>query len=171
VIGASGGTALAALQVAVLAGARVLAVTSGREKAERLRALGASRVYDRLEVDFSREVWRDTGRRGVDVVVESVGEATWEQSLRALAPGGRLVTYGATAGHRPAIDLRLVFCKQLQVIGTTMASRGEFEEMLAVAFRGGLTPVIDTVLPLHQARAAHERLEAGAQFGKIVLNP
>jgi NADPH:quinone reductase-like Zn-dependent oxidoreductase len=171
VIGASGGTAVAAIQVARLMGARVFAVTRGAENVARVRALGADVVYDRAEVDFSRELYRDTGKRGVDVVVENVGEPTWQGSIRALARGGRLVTYGATAGPKPQTDLRLVFWKQLQIIGTTMASRPEFEAMLGVALRGALVPVVDTVMPLGEARAAHERLEAGDQFGKIVLVP
>ena len=171
VLGASGGTALAAVQIARLVGARVYAVTSGAEKAGRLRQIGADVVYDRLEVDFSRELHRDTGKRGVDVVVENVGEATWKQSVRSLARGGRLVTYGATTGYRGDTDLRLLFWKQLELIGSTMASRAEFREMLAAVFTGRLTPVVDSVLPLARIREAHERMEAGAQFGKIVLRP
>ncbi len=171
VVGASGGTAVAAVQIARLAGARVLAVTSGPENVARVRALGAEIVYDRNEVDFSKEVFRDTGREGVDVVIDSVGAATWTASLRALGRGGRLVTYGATTEPVVEINLRLLFWKQLQIIGTTMSSRAEFEAMLRVALRGELRPVIDTVMPLDEARAAHERLEAGGQFGKIVLVP
>lgn len=171
VIGASGGTAIAAVQLAKYMGARVFAVTAGTANVERLRALGADVVYDREAVDFSRELWRDTAKRGVDVVVENVGEPTWEGSLRSLTRGGRLVTYGATAGPRPTIDLRLIFWKQLQIIGTTMASRAEFEAMLRVALRGELRPVIDRVLPLDAAAEAHARLEAGEHFGKIVLVP
>ncbi len=171
VLGASGGTASAAVQVAKLAGARVFAVTSGAENVARVRELGADVVYDRDQVDFSREVFRDTGRRGVDVVVENVGEATWKGSIRALARGGRLVCYGATTGPRGDIDLRVLFWKQVEIIGTTMASRPEFEAMLRAVFRGDLAPVIDSVMPLDRAREAHERLEAGGQFGKIVLVP
>lgn len=171
VLGASGGTAIAAVQIAKLMGARVFAVTRGAENVERVRALGADVVYDRDHVDFSAGVYRDTGKRGVDVVVENVGEATWKGSVRALARAGRLVTYGATTGHRAELDLRVVFWRQIQVMGSTMASRSEFEEMLRVAFRGELRPVIDSVLPLDRAREAHERLEAGGQFGKIVLVP
>jgi NADPH:quinone reductase-like Zn-dependent oxidoreductase len=171
VLGASGGTAAAAVQVARLCGARVFAVTSGPENVERVRALGAAVVYDRLESDFAREIYRDTGKRGVDVVVENVGAATWEGSVRALARGGRLVTYGATAGHEARLDLRVLFWKQIRVVGTTMASRAEFEAMLRAAFRGELVPVIDRVLPLEDARIAHERLESGEQFGKILLLP
>lgn len=171
VLGASGGTAIAALQVARLAGARVFAVTSGPENVERVRALGADVVYNRLAGDYSRAVWQDSGKRGVDVVVENVGEATWRSSLRSLAPGGRLVTYGATTGPKAETDLRILFWRQLQLIGSTMASRSQFREMLSVALSGALDPVIDRVMPLDEARAAHERLEAGEAFGKIVLVP
>jgi NADPH:quinone reductase-like Zn-dependent oxidoreductase len=171
VLGASGGTALAAIQIAKLLGARVFAVTGGADKAERLQALGADVVYDRLQVDWSREVWRDTHKRGVDVVVENVGQATWEASLRAVAKGGRVVTYGATTGPLGATDLRRLFWNQIEILGTTMASQAEFEAMLRVALRGQLPPVIDAVLPLERAREAHERLERGQHFGKIVLVP
>lgn len=171
VIGASGGTALAAVQIARLMGARVFAVTSGAEKVERIRALGADVVYDRSETDWSKAVFKDTAKRGVDVVVENVGAPTWAGSVRALANGGRLVTYGGTAGPRVELDIRGVFWRQIQVIGTTMASRGEFEDLLRVIFAGRLRPVIDTVMPLDQARQAHERLEAGGQIGKVVLVP
>lgn len=171
VIGASGGTAIAAVQIAALMGARVFAVTSGAENVARVRALGAHVVYDRATTDWAREVVGDTDRRGVDVVVENVGAATWSGSLRALAKGGRIVTYGATQGPKVELDLRAVFWKQTEVIGTTMASRSEFEAMLRVAFQGRLRPVIDRVMPLDRAREAHERLEAGGQFGKIVLVP
>ncbi|MEX0912873.1 MAG: zinc-binding dehydrogenase [Gemmatimonadota bacterium] len=171
VIGASGGTAIAAIQIARLAGARVFAVTSGPANVERVRALGADEVYDREAVDFSREVYGATARRGVDIVVENVGEPTWQGSLRALAPGGRLVTYGATAGAEVKVDLRRLFWRQLQIIGTTMASRAEFAAMLRAAWTGRIHPVIDSRYPLTEARAAHERLEAGRQFGKIIVVP
>ncbi|HET7322197.1 MAG TPA: zinc-binding dehydrogenase [Longimicrobiaceae bacterium] len=171
VLGASGGTATAAVQIAKLAGARVFAVTSGEERVATVRDLGADVVYDRTREDFSRAVHRDTGKRGVDVVVENVGEATWQGSLRALARNGRLVTYGATTGSVGNTDLQLLFWKQLQIIGSTMATRAEFEEVLRVVARGDLRPVIDSVLPLEKAREAHERLEAGDHFGKIVLTP
>jgi NADPH:quinone reductase-like Zn-dependent oxidoreductase len=171
VLGASGGTAVAAIQIAKLSGARVFAVTSGSENVERVRAIGADIVYDRDEVDFSRAIAKETAKRGVDVVIENVGAPTWEGSVRALASGGRLVTYGATAGPKVEIDLRRLFWKQFQIMGTTMASRSEFEEMLRAVWSGRIPPVIDTVLPLEEAREAHERLEAGLQFGKVVLTP
>jgi NADPH:quinone reductase-like Zn-dependent oxidoreductase len=171
VIGASGGTAIAAVQIARMIGARVFAVTSGAENVARLRALGAELVYDRLVDDFSAAVYRDTGKRGVDVVVENVGAATWTGSVRALARGGRLVTYGATRGPKVELDVRVLFWKQLSVLGTTMASVAEFEAMLEAVFSGRIRPVIDSVMPLDDAREAHEKLEAGGQFGKIVLVP
>jgi NADPH:quinone reductase-like Zn-dependent oxidoreductase len=171
VIGASGGTALAAVQIARLMGARVFAVTKGEEKVRRLRELGADVVYDRADTDWAKAVFKDTDRRGVDVVVENVGAPTWAGSVRALANGGRLVTYGGTAGPRVELDIRGVFWKQIQVIGTTMASRGEFEDLLRVIFSGRLRPVVDSVMPLDDARAAHEHLEAGGQIGKVVLVP
>jgi NADPH:quinone reductase-like Zn-dependent oxidoreductase len=171
VIGASGGTALAAVQIARLMGARVFAVTMGADKVEAIRALGADVVYDRAETDWAKAVFKDTGKRGVDVVVENVGAPTWAGSVRALANGGRLVTYGGTAGPKVELDVRGVFWRQIQVIGTTMASRGEFEDLLRVIFAGRLRPVVDSVMPLDEARAAHERLETGGQLGKVVLVP
>lgn len=170
ITGASGGAATAAIQIAKHAGARVFAVTTA-ENVERVKALGADVVFDRKAVDFSAEVWKATGKRGVDVIFDSVGEATFGQNLRALARGGRLVVYGATTGPNGGIDLRNLFWKQFEVVGTTMASRSEFEAVMKLVFRGAFEPVIDVVWPLDRAREAHERLEAGEQFGKIVLVP
>jgi len=170
ITGASGGAATAAIQIAKHAGARVFAVTTA-ENVERVKALGADVVFDRKAVDFSAEVWKATGKRGVDVIFDSVGEATFGQNLRALARGGCLVVYGATTGPNGAIDLRNLFWKQFQVVGTTMASRSEFEAVMKLVFRGAFEPVIDVVWPLDRAREAHERLERGEQFGKIVLVP
>ncbi|MGH7504378.1 MAG: zinc-binding dehydrogenase, partial [Longimicrobiales bacterium] len=170
ITGASGGTGSAAVQIAKLAGAHVFAVTTA-ENVDRVRALGADVVYDRMTVDYSREVWRDTGKRGVDVIFDSVGEATWQGNVRAAARGGRIVVYGATTGHDAAIDMRQLFWKQLEILGTTMSNRAEFRTVMDLIIAGRLDPVIDVVWPLDQASAAHERLEAGRQFGKIVLRP
>ncbi len=167
ILGASGGVATAAVQIAKLAGARVFAVTS--TPFVEVRELGADVVINRDEVNFSREVWTLTGKRGVDVVLESVGALTWKDSLRSLAKGGRLVTYGATTGPMGETDIRLVFWRQLHIIGSTMASRSEFAQVMNLVFQGRLQPVVDRVLPLDQARQAHEILERGEQFGKIVL--
>lgn len=171
IIGASGGTAIAALQIALAAGARVFAVTSGEENVERVRALGAHTVYDRLSEDFGKALARDTDRRGVDVVVENVGEPTWESSIRSLATGGRLVTYGATAGPRVQIDVRRLFWKQIEIVGTTMATRGEFEDMLEAAASGMFAPVVDRVIHLSEAAEGHAYLEAGGHFGKVIVTP
>lgn len=170
VTGASGGVATAAVQIAKYLGARVYAVTTG-ENVEAVRALGADVIYDRSSEDYSRKLFGDTGKRGVDVVIDSVGEATWTSNVRSLARGGRMVVYGATTGFRAELDLRFVFWKQIEVMGTTMANRSEFEEVMRLVFSGALKPVVDRVFPLEEIRAAHERLEAGEQFGKIVVVP
>ena len=103
--------------------------------------------------------------------VRTVGEAIWPQCVRALARGGRLVSYGATTGTRAEIDLRVLFWRQLEIVGSTMSNRSEFEEVMRLVFSGALEPVVDSVMPLTDIRAAHERMERGEQFGKIVLVP
>lgn len=169
ITGASGGVSTAAMQIAKHVGARVYAVTSGAEKVRRASELGADLVIDRLETEFAAEVWKATEKRGVDLAFDSVGEEIWPSLARCLARDGRLVTYGATTGPEGRIDIRLAFWKQLRIIGTTMSNRREFEEVMALVFERKLRPVIDVVWPLDRARDAHERLEAGEQFGKIIL--
>jgi NADPH:quinone reductase-like Zn-dependent oxidoreductase len=171
VTGASGGVGTAAVQIARLAGARVFAVTSGPENVKRVRALGADVVYDRLAVDFSSALWKDTGKRGVHVVLDSVGQAMWEHNLRSLAVGGRLVTYGATTGGAGSTEIRRLFWKQLSILGSTMGTPAEYRRVMGLVFEGRLAPVIHRVLPLAEARRAHEMLEAGEVFGKVVLVP
>ena len=171
VTGASGGVSTAAIQIAKLIGARVYALTSGPVNVERVEALGADVVYDRLEVDFSREVWRATAKRGVDLIVDSVGEPLWEGCLRSLAVGGRIVSYGGTAGPAVTSDVRAIFWKQLSILGSTMGTPRDFRRVMALVFEGRLVPVIQEVLPLDEARRAHELLEAGEVFGKLVLVP
>lgn len=171
VTGASGGVSTAGIQIAKLAEATVFAVTSGPENVRRVRELGADLVIDRLEEDFAAVVWRETGQRGVDVILDSVGERIWESLERSLAPTGRLVTYGATTGALGAINIRRFFWRQLQVLGSTMANQAEFEEVMKLVLEGTLEPVIGEVLPLEETRRAHELLEAGQVFGKIVLVP
>ncbi|MBI2570113.1 MAG: zinc-binding dehydrogenase [Candidatus Schekmanbacteria bacterium] len=170
VTGASGGVASAAIQIAHLAGARVYAVTKGEERVEAARRLGADVVYDRGIEDWCSTLWADTGRRGVDVVVDSVGAAHWRQCLRSLARGGRLVTYGATTGPFADTDVRLVFWKQIRIIGSTMASASEFHKVLELVFARRLQPVIDRSFALEDIRAAHEYLEDGGQFGKVMID-
>ncbi len=171
VTGGSGGVSTAAIQIGAHLGARVIALTSGPENARRCAALGADVVLDRLNSDFVAEIRACTGGVGVDVIIDSVGEALWSDCMRCLGPNGRLVTYGATTGARGSLDIRHVFWKQLQVIGTTMASRREFEDVMRLVAQGELRPVVDSVLPLEQIRQAHEALEAGQVFGKLVLVP
>lgn len=170
VLAGGSGVGQAAIQVARLHGARVFA-TSGPSKIERTEALGAEAVFDHYASDFGKEVRARTAGRGVDIVIEHVGEATWDRSVRALANGGRLVTCGATTGPRAAIDLRHLFARQLQLLGSYMGSRAELLAAAPHFFSGRLRPVIDSVLPLSEAPAAHRRLEASEQFGKIVLVP
>jgi len=171
ITGGSGGVATLAIQMARLAGARVYVVTSGAENAARVRELGAHVVYDRLETDAPRAIWQETGKEGVDVVIDSVGGEQWNQWLRTLSPGGRLVCYGGTAGARVEVDLRLLFWKQASLLGTTMGSPREYREALNLVFEGRVLPVIHSVLPLAEARRAHELLEGGQVFGKVVLTP
>ena len=171
ITGASGGVATMAVQVARLAGARVLAVTSGPANVTRVRELGADVVYDRLEVDYARAAWTDTGRRGVDLVLDSVGQALWSSNLRTLAMRGRLVTYGATTGSKGETEIGLVFWKQLSILGTTMGSPAEFRTAMRLVFEGRVRPVLQEVMPLEEARRAHELLESRQVFGKLVLVP
>ena len=158
-----------AIQIARAAGARVLALTSGPERVERARALGAHRVYDRLDPTWSRALWLDTDKRGVDLIVDSVGRALWPILLRSLAVRGRLVSYGATTGNVPELTVRRVFWKQLSVLGSTMGSPDDFRAMLALFEEGGLRPVVDRGFPLADAGKALLRMERAEQFGKIVL--
>ncbi|MDQ3256277.1 MAG: zinc-binding dehydrogenase [Acidobacteriota bacterium] len=171
ILGASGGAASAGIQIAKLAGAKVYAVTSSEEKAERARRLGADVIINRTVGDFSKEIFKQTNRRGVDVVLENTGEKTWEGSLRALARGGRLVTYGGTTGANALTNIPLLFWKQIQIIGSTMGTAAEFSTVMRLVWERKLLPVLDRSLPLEQIRLAHEILEAGDQFGKLVLTP
>ncbi len=172
VIGIGGGVALAALQIAQVAGARVIVTSSSDEKLEKAQNLGATMGINYKKIpDYHKEVWNLTNKRGVDIVVDSVGEATWERSLRSLTKGGKLVTCGATSGPKAMTNIRLVFWKQLEILGSTMASRSELRDVLKLVWNGRLTPVVDIVFPLSKAKDAHERLAKGEQFGKIVLTP
>jgi NADPH:quinone reductase-like Zn-dependent oxidoreductase len=170
VLAGGSGVGQAAIQIARLHGARVLA-TSAASKIDRTRALGAEAVFDHYAGDYAVQVKTLTSGRGADIVVEHVGEATWERSLRSLARGGRLVTCGATTGPKAAIDLRHLFARQLSLLGSYMGTKAELLAVAPFFFEGKLRPVVDQVLPLAEAAAAHDRLEQGRQFGKIVLKP
>lgn len=170
VVGAGGGVNSAAIQIAALAGCRVWATTSSAAKMEAARALGAEWVINYVEEpQWSRAVYAHSGKRGVDVVVDNVGQATWADSLRSLAKGGRLVTVGATTGADGTLDIRRIFWRQIRIIGSTMGNRGEFARVMQLIWLRRLRPVIDEVIDLSELRSAHARLEEGDQFGKIVV--
>ena len=145
-----------------------LEMTAIGDKLLRAAAMGAEAGFDHSRDDVAAAVKSHLGR-GVDVVLDSVGEATWPRSLKALRPGGRLVTCGATSGHDVAIDLRRLFWFQWSLLGSSMSTSGEFAEVVALGNAGKLRPPIDTVFPLAQGAEAYQRLASGQQFGKLVL--
>jgi zinc-binding alcohol dehydrogenase/oxidoreductase len=167
--GVGGGVATAALTIAKALGARVLATSSSDAKLERARELGADATVNHVSGDVRAEAKRVTEGRGIDVVVEHVGEATWATTLAVVRVGGRVVVCGATTGANPPAQLHRVWWKQLDVLGSTMGTRADFEAAYELVRTGRARPVVDTVFPLAEARAAHERLESGEQFGKVVL--
>jgi NADPH:quinone reductase-like Zn-dependent oxidoreductase len=169
VLAAGSGVGQAAIQIAALHGARVIATAGSDEKLERARSLGASEVIHHHKQDIGEEIRRLTNRRGVDVVIEHVGEATWAKSVRSLARGGRLVTCGATTGWNGALDLRVLFAKQISLLGSYMGTKGELLRAMRFFAAGQLTPAVDRTYPLADAAAAQARLERSEQFGKIVL--
>lgn len=171
VLAAGSGVGIASIQIAKLLGATVIATASTDVKLGHARALGADETINYDTNDFAAETRRLTGKRGVEVVIEHTGEATWEKSVAALARGGRLVTCGASSGFNGRTDLRVLFAKNLSILGSYMGRIGEFATVLEHIRAGRLKPVVDRVLPLGEARAAHEAMERREQFGKIVLVP
>ena len=171
ILGAGAGVGTMCVQIAKLTGARVIATGGTEEKCDRLGELGADIVINYAKQDFAREVRKITQKRGVDVVVDYVGKDTWAGSLACVRRGGRLVTCGATTGHDPAEDLRHIFSRQLEVIGSTMGSRRELMEALRRVFAGKIKAVVDRVMPMSEAAEAHRRIESRGVFGKLVLTP
>jgi NADPH:quinone reductase-like Zn-dependent oxidoreductase len=171
IIGVGGGVSSTGVQIGKLVGARVWVTSSSDEKLERARALGADECINYAKEDWVKVIAQKTGRRGVDVVLENVGAATWPGAIRALAKGGRLVTCGGTSGPICETDVRQVFWKQISIIGSTMSTNTEFHEVMAQLFRGRLKAIVDSVMPLKDGVAAQQRLAEGKQFGKIVLIP
>jgi len=171
VLGGSSGVGTAAIQIAKLFNARVIATAGSESKLDKCKELGADYIIQHYEQTISEEVKKITAKAGVQVVFEHVGEATFGESVKSLAPGGRLVTCGATTGPQVSIDIRVLFAKQLSLLGSYMGTMGELHEVLGHIFAGRLKPVLDKTYPLSEARAAHERMEEGKQIGKIVLNP
>jgi NADPH:quinone reductase-like Zn-dependent oxidoreductase len=169
IIGVGGGVASAALQVAHKIGAHVIVTSGSDEKLERAKNLGADHGINHRKQDFAREVSKLTKNRGVDIVLDCVAGEVWQKSLAALARGGRLVTCGATAGGQPNDDLTAIFSKQLKIYGSTLGSREEFCQLLSFMAVKKMKPIVDSVFPLKEAAAAQRYLEAGKQFGKVVL--
>lgn len=171
VIGAGSGVGSAAVQIARLLGARVIATAGSAVKLARASALGAHHVIDHTAQDVAAETRALTGKKGVEVVFEHVGGRVFEAGVAALARNGRLVTCGATSGGKVALDVNVLFGKHLTLLGSWMGRRAELVEVLEHVRSGALKPVVDSVMPLAEARRAHERIEAREHFGKVVLVP
>jgi NADPH:quinone reductase-like Zn-dependent oxidoreductase len=169
IIGIGGGVSLAALQIAKVLGLTVGVTSGSTDKIRRAEEMGADFGIDHGSADIARETRKITGKRGVDIVLDSVGKATWKQSIASLARGGRLLTCGATTGPNPEEDIARIFWNQLTVLGSTMGTHAEFAGMLRMFQGGKVRPVIDSVFPLPEAKEAERRLEEKRQFGKIVL--
>ena len=168
---AGSGVGSAAIQIAKLHGATVVTTVGSNDKIEKAKALGADHVINYREKDFAKEVRALTGKRGVDVVIEHVGPATWAGSLKSATWGGRIAICGSTSGPTAETHLTDVFFRQLQTLGSTMGSKADLHDILPHVRAGRLRPVFDSAMPLSKAREAHERLESRAQFGKLVLVP
>jgi len=172
VIGAGGGVNSAAIQIAKLAGCTVYATTSTEQKMQQAQELGADEVINyREDSQWSKTVYQLTNKRGVDVVVDNIGQATLPDSMRAVARGGKIVIVGNTSGPQSQIDTRFIFSKQISLIGSTMGNHHDYRQVMNLVFEGKLKPVIDRVVPLGQGVEAIQVLARGEQFGKIVLTP
>ncbi|WP_246998835.1 zinc-binding dehydrogenase [Halosolutus gelatinilyticus] len=171
VLGASGGVGHAALQIADYAGAEVYATGSSQEKLDYAREHGADHVVDYEAENFASWVREQTGGRGVDVVVDYIGAATWRDSIKSLAKNGRLVTCGGTTGGNPETDIPRIFWNQLHVIGSTMGTPGQVDEVMDLVWDGTFEPAIREVLPMSETPRAHEIIENREGFGKVVVRP
>ncbi len=171
ILGANSGVGIAAIQIAKMFHARVITTAGDERKVERARELGADYVINHYQQKISQEVRKITNFEGVDIVLEHVGAATWDESVKSLKAAGTLVTCGATTGPKAEIDLRFLFSRQLSLLGSYMGTMSELHEVLGHVFAGRLKPVIDHIFPLKDIRIAHEYLEKSQMFGKIVLNP
>ena len=167
--GIGGGVSLAAMRIAKLFGARVIVTSSNDAKLAAAKQLGADVTFNHKTQQVAREIRSLTNKRGVDVVIENVGAATWDESLRSLRRGGRLVTCGATSGPQVGLDIRRLFWHHWSILGSTMGNAAEYAEIVRRLGQGELRPVVDRVFPLARAREAFERLERGEQLGKIVI--
>lgn len=172
IVGAGGGVNCVALQLAKWAGCTVYALTSTEEKMARVSALGADVVLNyREDPDWHKTLFKMTDRRGVDVVVDNVGQATLNKSMRAIARGGRIVIVGNTSGPKTEIDIRYIFGKQISLVGSSMGSPQDFRDIMSLVWSGVIKAPVDRVLPLSRGREGHAVLESGEKFGKVVLVP
>lgn len=171
ILGANSGVGIAAIQIAKLFNATVIATAGDERKAQKARELGADYVINHYQQKIGDETRKITNKAGVDIVIEHVGVATWNESVKALKPGGTLVTCGATTGYEAQIDLRFLFSRQSALLGSYMGTLGELHEVMKHVFSGKVKPVVDRTFPLAEVRAAHEYLESSQMFGKVVLNP
>jgi NADPH:quinone reductase-like Zn-dependent oxidoreductase len=171
ILGANSGVGSAAIQIAKLFNATVIATAGDDRKTQKARELGADHVINHYHQKIGDEARKITDKAGVDIVIEHVGIATWNESMKALKPGGTLVTCGATTGFDAQINLRFLFSRQLAVLGSYMGTMGELHEVLKHVFSGKVKPVVDRTFPLSEIRAAHEYLESSQMFGKVVLVP
>jgi len=171
VLGANSGVCIAAIQIAKLLHARVISTAGDERKMQKARELGADYVINHYQQRISEEVRKITNKQGCDIVLEHVGAATWEESMKSLKSAGTLVTCGATSGPQVGIELRFLYSRQLSLLGSYMGTMGELHEVLGHVFAGRLKPLVDRTFPLKEIRAAHEYMERSQMFGKIVLNP
>ena len=171
VLGASSGVGIAAIQIAKMFHCRTITTAGDEAKLEKGRALGADHGINHYRQKISEEVRKITNKEGVDIVVEHVGAATWDESMKCLKTGGTLVTCGATTGPGVGIDLRHLFARQLRILGSYMGTMGELHEVLGHVSAGRLRPVVDRAFPLSEIRTAHEYLEKSQMFGKVIVNP
>lgn len=169
--GIGGGVSSAALQIAKLFGCRTFVSSSSQAKLRRAKEMGADHCINYKESKVVPEIFSRTGKRGVDVVVDSVGAETWKQSLQLVRKGGKILTCGATTGPNPETEIRLIFWKHIQIIGSTMGNRCEYQQLLKLLGEGKLKPIIDKKYPLAEGQKALQHLSSQQQFGKLVLVP
>lgn len=171
VLGGGSGIGSIAIQICKMFGAVCIATAGDESKLEQCRDLGADYTINHYQQKIADEVKQITNRGMCDIVFEHVGKATWQESMKSLKPGGKLVTCGATTGPEASFDIRFLFARQLSILGSFMGTQGEFHEVMKHIFAGKIKPVVDKSFPLREAAAAHQRLEKSEQFGKVILNP
>lgn len=170
IFGIGGGVSLAAMQIAKAAGARCIVTSGSDAKLAQARALGADVTINHGTENVTQAVMAATGKRGVDIVIENVGQATWKYAMQSVVRGGKIICCGATSGGAPSADLQRLFIRQIQVIGSTLGNPGEFADLLLAVERHGIKPQIDRIFPMEQAAAALDHLNSGSQMGKVAIS-